>query len=69
MAELELVWVKECEVCGREHRQMDHVCIDSIEEVDGATGRFYERCERWYSNHIEHIQAQHLVSAATAARA
>ena len=62
MAELELVWVKECEVCGREHRQVDRIGIDSIADVEGATGRFCERCEQWYHAHVEHLQALRRVS-------
>ena len=66
MPELELVWVQECEVCGREHRQNEHVCVASMDEVDGATGSFRERCERWYVSHLEEMHAQLLVVAARA---
>lgn len=58
MSELELVWVQECEICGREHRHMEQHCVESLDEAEAETGAFWARCNSWYNEHIEAMQAK-----------
>ena len=60
MSELELVWIKECEVCAREHRQVESHSIESIDQIESEAGMFRSRCERWYRTHVENLLAGQL---------
>ena len=53
MSELELVWVRECEVCGKEHRHAETHQIKSIDEIDSESGAFKTKCENWYRAHVK----------------
>tara|TARA_R110001592_G_scaffold101457_1_gene287111 strand:+ start:181 stop:387 length:207 start_codon:yes stop_codon:yes gene_type:complete len=52
MSELELVWIRECEICGREHQQCETHDIRSVDEIEAESKAFKQRCEDWYSAHI-----------------
>ncbi|TDJ60838.1 MAG: hypothetical protein E2O36_07085 [Proteobacteria bacterium] len=60
MSEVELVWIRECEVCAIEHRYMETHKIESIDDVESESGAFKLRCENWYRTHIESLLAQQL---------
>jgi len=66
MSELELVWIRECEVCGREHRQCETHDIGSIDEIDAESKAFKKRCEAWYSSHLKGLHADQISPAALA---
>lgn len=59
MSELELVWIRECEVCGKEHRQCETHDIDSVDEIEAESKAFKQRCEDWYNAHIQVLLAGH----------
>lgn len=56
MAEVELVWVQQCEVCGREHRHMENHPVVNVEDADVETTAFRERCNNWYRAHVDAVQ-------------
>ncbi len=58
MSELELVWVRECEICSKEHRHMETHCIHSEAEIEIESGAFKARCERWYRTHVDALLKQ-----------
>ena len=60
MSELELVWIRECEVCGKEHRYSEVLNIGSIDEVDAKSGAFKNKCEQWYASHVDSLLNQQL---------
>lgn len=62
MSELELVWIRECEVCHEEHQHFETHAIESIDEVEIGIESiaFKRRCERWYKEHLKLAEAQHL---------
>lgn len=55
MSHLELVWIRECEICAKEHQQ-----IESIEDIATKSGAFKKRCENWYQSHIANLTAEQL---------
>jgi len=57
MSELELVWIRECEICGREHQQCETHAIHSVDEIEVESKAFKQRCEDWYSAHIRVLLA------------
>ena len=64
MSELELVWIRECEVCGKEHRHFETHDIQSIAEIEPESKAFKQRCEDWYETHVELMLADQVRSAA-----
>ncbi|MDP6184146.1 MAG: hypothetical protein QF609_10035 [Gammaproteobacteria bacterium] len=58
MSELELVWIRECEVCAKEHRYVETHNIRSLDEIDSESGVFKTKCEQWYRTHIESLLAE-----------
>lgn len=60
MAELELVWIKNCEVCGREHCRREHAAVDSLDAAEVETGAFYSKCEDWYQCHVAAIHSEQM---------
>ena len=57
MSDLELVWIRECEVCAKEHQQTESLQIESIEEIATKSGVFKRRCESWYRSHVAELIA------------
>jgi hypothetical protein len=60
MSELELVWIRECEVCGKEHQHCESHDIESIDEIESESKAFKQRCEDWYRTHVRIIQSGQL---------
>lgn len=60
MSELELVWIRECEVCATEHQYIEIHKIESIDEIESESGAFKAKCEDWYRTHVEGLLAQQL---------
>lgn len=58
MEELELVWIQQCDVCGREHRHIEQRCVTSADEADAESGAFRERCDNWYEAHVATLEAR-----------
>lgn len=56
MAELDFVWVQQCEVCGCEHQHMEHHVIP-VAARDAEADAFHARCRTWYRAHVEAAQA------------
>lgn len=56
MPALEFVWVQHCEVCGCEHRHMEHHEA-SPGSGDAQSEAFRERCQTWYRAHLDAAQA------------
>ena len=65
MSELELVWIRECEVCAKEHKQVDIHRIKSIDEIDSESGVCKIKCENWYRIHVETLLAGQVSEATT----
>ncbi len=59
MSELELVWIRECEVCGKEHQQCETHDVRSVDDIEAESKAFKQRCEDWYSAHIQVLLASH----------
>ncbi len=57
MAEVELVWIQQCEVCGREHRHMENHPVEAIDDAEAETSAFWERCNNWYRAHVDAVQS------------
>jgi hypothetical protein len=57
MSDLELVWIRECEICAKEHQQMESLQIESVEDIAKKSGAFKTRCENWYRSHIANLTA------------
>jgi hypothetical protein len=60
MSELELVWIRECEVCATEHRHIETHKIASIDEIESQSGVFKTKCEDWYRAHVENRLAEQM---------
>ncbi|MFT4580490.1 MAG: hypothetical protein ACI915_000778 [Gammaproteobacteria bacterium] len=58
MSELELVWVRECEICGKEHQRNECLEIGSLDDIESESGAFKFRCENWYPLHIRALRAE-----------
>lgn len=58
MSAVELVWVQQCEVCGREHRHMETHGVMSHDEAAAEAGAFRARCEHWYQAHVAVLDAR-----------
>jgi len=63
MSELELVWILQCEVCGREHQQCESHDIQSLDQIESESKAFKQRCEEWYLAHVQVLQAGKLPAA------
>ena len=53
MVEAELVWVRECESCGGEHRKEMAVSVPDVDAIEAANAEFEAECERWFEAHAE----------------
>ena len=60
MSEVELVWIRDCEICGTEHRKLADLCVESMEDAVAKTGAFCTKCERWYEAHVAALQTSRL---------
>jgi hypothetical protein len=58
MSDLELVWMRECEICATEHQQMESLQIESIEGIATKSGAFKTRCENWDRSHRANLTAE-----------
>jgi len=56
MEELELVWVQQCGICGREHRHIEQRCVTSADEAKAEAGAFRQRCDSWYEAHVAALE-------------
>ena len=63
MERTELVWITACEVCGREHLRTETCHTATLEELRILVGRFERRCELWYAEHVESLNAQRRIPA------
>ncbi len=65
MSELELVWIRECEICAKEHRRCETHPIDSIDDIETESTAFKDKCEDWYRAHVEILLAGYRHPVAT----
>lgn len=63
MSELELVWIRECEVCAKEHTHAETHSICSIDQIEAESGAFKTKCEVWYRTHLEDLLADQMSCA------
>lgn len=58
MESTQLVWITACELCGREHLRTETCQSATLEELRILVARFERRCERWYAEHVEALNAE-----------
>jgi len=58
MAQIEMEWVQQCEVCGCEHRHMECRKVDADVAPEAALDAFHARCLSWYRVHVDATLAQ-----------
>lgn len=60
METTELVWVTECEVCGKEHKRTETCQPLDLDDLVLKAGTFERRCEHWYREHLALLTAQRI---------
>ncbi len=62
MLNAELVWIRDCEFCGREHRRQVTCTAESIDCLQAEVSGFERDCEQWFEVHLARVKEHRLVA-------